>query len=160
MLVIVELEGERIRRITIGDRPDFIGGADKMSKTKKEASSGGAVKHEERRRAAQMCHVVAWSILTKRAQRIFKGMTLDEADSWLGEPGNWPDETGMPDSLARRNPSRASGLKAFTLVTKESIQQCPGQVISHTPIGCLVADSCSKALGGRLPSVECSRALL
>ena len=37
---------------------------------------------------------------------------------------------------------------------------CPGQVISYTQIGCFVADSCSKALGGRLPSVECSRALL
>ena len=38
--------------------------------------------------------------------------------------------------------------------------KCPGQVISHTPIGCLIADCCSKALGGKLPSVECSRTLL
>ncbi len=40
------------------------------------------------------------------------------------------------------------------------ILSCPGQVISHAPIGCLIADSCSKALGGKLPSLECSRALL
>ena len=39
-------------------------------------------------------------------------------------------------------------------------RNCPGQVISHAPIGCLIADSCSKALGGKLPSLECSRALL
>jgi hypothetical protein len=37
---------------------------------------------------------------------------------------------------------------------------CAGQVFSDTPIGCLIADCCSKALGGRLPSLECSRTLL
>ena len=37
---------------------------------------------------------------------------------------------------------------------------CPGQVFSHMPIGCLIADFCSKALGGKLPSLECSRWLL
>jgi hypothetical protein len=37
---------------------------------------------------------------------------------------------------------------------------CPGQVISHSPIGCDVADFCSKALGGKFPSLECNRSLL
>jgi hypothetical protein len=37
---------------------------------------------------------------------------------------------------------------------------CPGQVFSHMPIGRLIADFCSKALGGKLPSLECSRWLL
>ncbi len=37
---------------------------------------------------------------------------------------------------------------------------CAGQVFSDTTIGCLIADCCSKALGGKLPSFECSRTLL
>ena len=37
---------------------------------------------------------------------------------------------------------------------------CAGQVFSDTAIGCLIADCCSKALGGKLPSLECSRTLL
>ena len=37
---------------------------------------------------------------------------------------------------------------------------CAGQVFSDTTIGCLIADCCSKALGGKLPSLECSRTLL
>lgn len=37
---------------------------------------------------------------------------------------------------------------------------CAGQVFSDTEIGCLIADCCSKALGGKLPSLECSRTLL
>ena len=37
---------------------------------------------------------------------------------------------------------------------------CAGQVLSDTVIGCLIADCCSKALGGKLPSLECSRTLL
>ena len=40
------------------------------------------------------------------------------------------------------------------------MENCPGQVFSHMPIGCLIADFCSKALGGKLPSLECSRWLL
>jgi len=40
------------------------------------------------------------------------------------------------------------------------VDVCPGQVFSHMPIGCLIADFCSKALGGKLPSLECSRWLL
>ena len=38
--------------------------------------------------------------------------------------------------------------------------ECAGQVISDTAIGCLIADCCSKALGGKLPSLECRRTLL
>lgn len=38
--------------------------------------------------------------------------------------------------------------------------RCAGQVFSDTEIGCLIADCCSKALGGKLPSLECSRTLL
>jgi hypothetical protein len=38
--------------------------------------------------------------------------------------------------------------------------QCAVQVFSGTEIGCMTADCCSKALGGRLPSVECRRTLL
>jgi len=37
---------------------------------------------------------------------------------------------------------------------------CAGQVFSDTAIGCVIADCCSKALGGKLPSLECSRTLL
>ncbi|MFM2347412.1 MAG: hypothetical protein RL654_2165 [Pseudomonadota bacterium] len=37
---------------------------------------------------------------------------------------------------------------------------CAGQVFSDTAIGCVSADCCSKALGGRLPSLECRRTLL
>jgi hypothetical protein len=43
---------------------------------------------------------------------------------------------------------------------KACLSKCPGQVFSHMPIGCLIADFCSKALGGKLPSLECSRWLL
>ena len=50
----------------------------------------------------------------------------------------------------------ADTIFALTMATS----RCPGQVISHTPIGCLIADCCSKALGGKLPSLECSRTLL
>ena len=44
--------------------------------------------------------------------------------------------------------------------TREAEVDCPGQVFSDTLIGCVIADFCSKALGGKLPSVECSRTLL
>ena len=40
------------------------------------------------------------------------------------------------------------------------VTHCAGQVFSDTTIGCLIADCCSKALGGKLPSLECSRTLL
>jgi hypothetical protein len=38
--------------------------------------------------------------------------------------------------------------------------KCAGQVFSDTAIGCLIANCCSKALGGKLPSLECRRTLL
>ncbi len=41
-----------------------------------------------------------------------------------------------------------------------NVPECAGQVFSDTPIGCLIADCCSKALGGKLPSFECRRTLL
>jgi Bacterial regulatory helix-turn-helix protein, lysR family len=44
--------------------------------------------------------------------------------------------------------------------THHGMELCPGQVFSHMPIGRLIADFCSKALGGKLPSLECSRWLL
>jgi type I restriction enzyme M protein len=48
----------------------------------------------------------------------------------------------------------------FNALRWSRFKNCAGQAISHTLIGCLIADSCSKALGGKLPSLECSRALL
>ena len=42
----------------------------------------------------------------------------------------------------------------------QAIEACAGQVFSDTTIGCLIADCCSKALGGKLPNLECSRTLL
>ena len=54
---------------------------------------------------------------------------------------------------------------AFPALAAESfrmtdVAECAGQVFSDTKIGCVVADCCSKALGGKLPSLECSRTLL
>jgi len=40
------------------------------------------------------------------------------------------------------------------------LMDCGGQVISDTLIGCCFADSRSKALGDKLPSLECSRVQL
>ena len=49
---------------------------------------------------------------------------------------------------------------ASVLSLVPTLEICPGQAFSHRPIGCLIADFCSKALGGKLPSLECSRWLL
>ena len=57
----------------------------------------------------------------------------------------------------------ATGLESTYFTTIDlaaDVQHCAGQVLSDTAIGCLIADCCSKALGGKLPSLECSRTLL
>ena len=63
----------------------------------------------------------------------------------------------------RQSSSSGSGSARHAKLSRPSelaSRVCPGQVISDTSIGRLIADFCSKALGGKLPSVECSRTLL
>ena len=88
--------------------------------------------------------------------------------SGVGTPFNETVKRGEPST-----PRNSSALtKAARVIARTSMPttvaiasaglagQCPGQVFSHMPIGCLIADFCSKALGGKLPSLECSRWLL
>ena len=76
-----------------------------------------------------------------------KGMGAEQA-KWLGAQCG---EKRIVDTQADRS----------SVKQEVSMQElCPGQVFSDTAIGCLIADCCSKALGGKLPSLECSRTLL
>ncbi|MFM2253671.1 MAG: hypothetical protein RJB68_2008, partial [Pseudomonadota bacterium] len=58
--------------------------------------------------------------------------------------------------------AEGGSIKLYGLKTKNgwqysrAVMDCAGQVFSDTAIGCLIADCCSKALGDKLPSLECS----
>ena len=72
----------------------------------------------------------------------------------------FPDlKTTLPDLLATTVEERSMGLLSGLLKPLAS-NPCGGQVISDTSIGCCFADSRSKALGDKFPSVECSRVQL
>jgi restriction system protein len=60
-----------------------------------------------------------------------------------------------------RNLTLVDGTRLHALLRQaRHTHPCAGQVFSDTAIGWLSADCCSKALGGRLPNLECSRTLL
>lgn len=123
-LITLELDpgGNRILRVLTGERPDFVGGAAKMAKDQ-SARDLAKQKHSAYQGDVQMCHVVAWSILTKKARRTFKGMPLEMADEWLSDKGNWPDSVVAPDALTRANRSRGMSLGQYSKVTKQLIEQ-------------------------------------
>lgn len=123
MSIFVEMDSSgRIKRVIAGERPDFIGDAAKIS-SNKEAKTLAGLKHGKAANELDMCHVVAWSIITKRMRRIFKGATLEQSLDWLEKAGNWPDGQIPGNQLLRRNASRAANLSTYSLPTKELLEQ-------------------------------------
>ena len=81
------------------------------------------------------------------------------------------EERGVPpsvDARSVRSPLAEPLAALLADVTQASISTticqsgaiCWSNFFLDTAIGCLIVDCCSKALGGKLPSLECRRTLL
>jgi len=84
-------------------------------------------------------------------------------DNVLLKPGRFtPDEWKVMQGHAEIGAKILGNSKSpyLQMGAEIALNHCPGQVFSHRQIGCLIADFCSKALGGKLPNLECSRWLL